>query len=308
MAIGGIEAKIGLLGRTLILIALLLFLLGLLTWSGVVRCNQVPMWCEVYEVFMGKPKVLIVYGDYGLGDPDLLQKTLRSPSVVGVHAPKLHIDHVNVGNLKEYRLVIVTRAKKVSTKQLKYFTEFVQSGGRLVWSGDAGTVLGKDDNYLYLDERYGESEKHEVIGPWARKQGEDIIAFDALLGVNYETNYCDVKKCGSEQPHVGTLIASVGREHRLIYGIKPGLSMDGDFAIVEPAAEASGTTVLSIDTFSHIIAEDGTDYGDAFPMIVTSGVGERVAYYAAPLETFVKEEREEKYFSLFKNMYYGMTR
>jgi hypothetical protein len=196
----------------------------------------------------------------------------------------------------------------MSTKQLKNFIEFVNSGGRLVWEGDAGTKLTKDDNFLFKDEKWGESEKHEIIGPWARKEGENIIAFDEVLGVNFKANFCDIKNCTSAFPKIGLLNAPGSNEHRLIKGLQPGFELHGNFSIVEQSFNGSGTIVLAVDTLSDIIGNDGINYGNSFPIIVTSGFGERVAYYAIPLENLAHPEQQKKSFVLLENMYYGMLR
>jgi len=42
------------------------------------------------------------------------------------------------------------------------------------------------------------------------------------------------------------------------------------------------------------------------PFIVTNGIGERVAYYATPIESFVSEEQPAKYRAIIEQLYYGM--
>ncbi len=54
--------------------------------------------------------------------------------------------------------------------------------------------------------------------------------------------------------------------------------------------------------------DSGKSYslGQKLPFIVSSGVGDRVAYYAAPIEGFVSEEQPQKNKALVEQLYYGL--
>ncbi len=328
--------------HVLIFLGLIVVLLFLLTWTGVIKCRVVPGWCDVYWSVTkgGQPRILIVTGNNGMGDPDLLKSALADPNYVHVQAQIQNIDLINLGNLKNYDLIIVEKARKISTGKLKVFMDYVNQGGRLVWTGDAGTELAEGDRLLYADE-VTEGEKHTAFGPWARRSGDDQVRFDEFLSVQYVTNFCMVKRC-TGIPWQGILVTDPGREHPLVYGIRQGLSLRGDFAIVKEVGDAVSTRVLSLDWGSNLIGTSGTDYtkaisdydanknyaienyptgstdkdkyaptrdyGTTFPIIVTSGYGERVAYYAVPPEQFVNPELKDKYFTIIENLYYGMLR
>jgi len=83
------------------IVVMIIVILFILTWGGLVKCNQIPMWCDVYEGVMGSPRVLIIHGDSGLGEPQLLKSILQDPEGVGVNAVDItHIDRISLGNLK----------------------------------------------------------------------------------------------------------------------------------------------------------------------------------------------------------------
>ena len=167
-------------------IGMVLLILGLITWSGVISCRDVPGWCSVYYAVKGPPRTLIVFGAEGLGNPDELAKLLRDPRfTAATNISRQEVDYVSAGNLKQFDLVIVTHARQMSTDKIRAFMEYVDSGGRLVWTGDAGTQLTKDDQFLYADD-VDVNATHELISPWARKDVEDdvMVRFDNYLSAD----------------------------------------------------------------------------------------------------------------------------
>lgn len=310
LEIGKVKIALKDIARLAVLILLLVGLLLVVTWAGIVKCSAIPGWCGVYESVFGKPKVVIVFGTDGLGDPTLLRQSLADPKLgVGVRPELVSIDFVSFGNLEKYDIVIVEHAATMTTAQMKAFIDYVvQKGGRLIWVADAGTKLGAKDKYLLKQERAGgviEPGKEEIIGPWSRKTDTgEIVTLDELLGVNYVANYCGLKPCTEDkEPFIGTLVPT--KEHPLVYGLSPYLQMYGDFSIVKDYD--TGTRALSVDYGSNIIDESkGISEGPVFPLIIQSGVGGKVVYYAVPPETFVKDTQKEKYYSIVQNMYLGI--
>ncbi|MCX8158099.1 MAG: hypothetical protein N3D73_00330 [Candidatus Diapherotrites archaeon] len=305
----------------IVLLFVLIFAL-LFAYSLFTRCGNIPLpgWCDIYWSILrydngGNPRVLIVYGDGGLGDHELLANIIQDPQHVGKRVFVRHIEEVSLGNLKNYDLVIVEECRRMSTDKMKMFIDYAISGGKkLVWIGDAGTELYQGDEMVKWKE-HPEYDKNsdEPISPWIRKKGENIISLEALLGVRYKTNYCDIKECkSSELPWVGTLNAE-DRTHKLVRGIKADLQMYGNFSIVEVISSAETKKVLDVDFGSSLITKDGNSLGRYFPIIVTSGFGENIAYYAIPPETMAsdkmpKNEEGEvlRYYSLVEKLYYGM--
>jgi hypothetical protein len=249
-----------------LLIALLVSLWFVVSWYFGCDVIPVPYSCDAYWGITrfadgGKARVLIVYGDGGLGDHQLLESVLQSPTSIGARPVSMHIDRVTGGNLRDYDLVIVEEAKQLSTAELKMFMDYVTGGGRLVWTGDAGTALETGDQVLFEFERPGGNDQNAVLSPWARKQGDSVIAFDEFLGVNFIGNFCELKRCAGT-PQVGILSAP-DRTHDLVRAIRPDLKMFGNFSVVQTRKDAYTNTVLVSDTFSDIISDTDT-YGNVF--------------------------------------------
>jgi hypothetical protein len=315
-----------------ILIALVFVLLFLLTFTGVMKCSQLPLagaaWCDVYwgvKTFVtGSPRVLIVYGDSGLGNPTgfgngSLEELLAEPTVLGVYSDTVHIGRVNFGNLRNYDLVIVERARQIETKQLRAFIDYAMlpTGGTLVWTGDAGTELGPNDHYLYTSDKDPDDDTNSIIGPWARRDGDEMISFDELLGVRTvdmeKIRFCELASCLKGQAiYGGNLETEPSGNHPLIRGISASLPLyffeDEDFAVVETLSGSVTTEVLSLDLGSELSAS-GSELERSLPLIVTSGIGERVVYYAMPPEYYANPKLatagKEPYLLPVENLYYG---
>ncbi|MFH1256178.1 MAG: hypothetical protein V1494_02695 [Candidatus Diapherotrites archaeon] len=277
-----------------LLIVMVLVLLGVVSW--VFGCSVIPLpkWCDAYWFVMGSPKVLIVHGSEGLGDPDLLRLSLSDPEHLGVRAQTQDLGRISLGNLKQYQLVIVEKAKKISTDKLKVFMDYVDQGGRLVWTGDAGTELDAGDEFLYKDE-LEEGKPHEIISPWMRKKDGKVVGFGDFLGVEFLGNFCDgkIKDCSEPFPAIG-VIDVPNTDHELVQAARQGLLLFGNMAITEAVEDAPSTIVASIDYRGSLITNDGRDLGRSFPLIITNGLGEKVAYYAIPPEQFVSDGLAEK--------------
>lgn len=296
----------------IILLVLVFGLLFLITWGGVIKCKTIPGWCNIYWGIVGQPKVLIVYGSGGLGDHLLLQQYMSDPKLIGVKPNTMNVNNINTGNLKNYSLVIVEEAKEISTEKLKAFIEYVNGGGRLVWTGDAGTELAQGDEYLYADEKT-EGATHEIIGPWTRKTGEDIISFDQLLSVNYVGNFCELKTCTADTDnYVGTLLPEASSSDPLVFGMASNLRFhvrpDEDFAIVKSISGTDTSELLSVQYGSNIYTNEQKLIGSSSPLIIKSGFGGRVAYYAMPPELYANPNISSDYqYTLpVENMYVGM--
>jgi hypothetical protein len=291
------KTAIGDLWHVVTLILLVALVLGIITWMGLIRCNQLPGWCQVYDPLYlsltGKKEVLIVYGDDGLGNPDLLFAKLRDPKLVGVIPYKTHISRIGQGNLQNYDLVIVEKARTMSTLKLQQFMDYVDAGGKLIWTGDAGTKLAAGDSLLYEDD-LDENAAHNAFSPWARRDGKNAVRFDSVISVSYLGNYCEVRDCGKNSP-VGRLLPEATGEHQLIYGMAENQQLYvnsdpldlRDFALVQEPESIGSKRILTLDYGSVLKGKEEQEFGRYFPVIVTSGVGEKIAYYAQPPEQFI---------------------
>lgn len=314
--------------KLIILFVLLAGLSFVLVHFNIVSCGfYSSAGCEVYYSIVagGKPKVLVVHGTEGIGDPGLLYDVLKS-NRIGATVNRRELALVTLPLLSEYQMVIVERAKKMGINHIKMFQEYVAKGGRLVWVGDAGTIAPENEsdlNYFLLrGQRKSGQSKTEYIGPWARRQGDKQVSLDYLLGVDYKANYCDLATCSD-----GLLVGFFEfpeQKHRLANGLSQQLPFYGNFSIVEPNENAYQRNVAFMNYGTNLIAtptqenfwlkKERQDFGKEFPVIVESGFGGRVAYYAFPPEYFVSDKMpldpktggRVAYWGLIENLYYGM--
>ncbi len=317
------------LQKSLTRLAIMLFLLaalaGVLVLTGILGCSAVPGGCELYYFAArgGAPKILVVYSDKGLGDPQKLAGLMNERDVLGTRAQTMDLEKLTYANVRDYDLIIVERAKKICSTKLKIFQYYAAAGGRLVWTGDAGTELcaggqpnersEQNDEYL-LASQHEEGAAPSIIGPWARKDGDKQLLFNEFLGVDYQGNYCDFGSCPPKS-EVGR-IEVTNTEHKLTYGLSPSLPYQGDFAIVKTQKSGEARVIATLDYGANLLGKgtgqpwlaQGTQYnfGRQLPFIVSNQVGERVAYYAAPIEALVGDNPKQRNKALVEQMYYGM--
>ncbi|MCR4368909.1 MAG: hypothetical protein NUV67_03315 [archaeon] len=296
-----------------ILLALVGTLIGILMFTGILGCNAIPGACEIYyQVFRGgAPSVLIAYGEGGLGNHEQLEQLMGNRDYLGVRAQSMPLERLSYGNVNEYDLIIVEEAKKICSSKLQVFQSYVNSGGRLVWTGDSGTELCDGDELL-LDRERNEGGSDAPLGPWARKQFGKQLSFDEFLGVNYKANYCGLSNCvaGVEAGRIEV----TDSQHKLVYGLSPSIKYEGDFAIIEINKGTNSRLVATLDYGTNFVGTspgypwlaggEKYDFGKTLPFIVSNQVGERVAYYAAPPEMLVNQK--EPYKAILEQMYYGL--
>ncbi|MFH0715141.1 MAG: hypothetical protein V1847_05360 [Candidatus Diapherotrites archaeon] len=295
-------------GKAVLLIALVLFFLGVLTWLGFVKSNSIPGWCDVYkpveQMLTGKRNIAIVYGPEGdgLGNPEKLAQALRNPNIAGTQADLVPLNRINQGNLQDYEIVIVTRAATMSAQQLQYFGDYIDQGGKLVWTGDAGSK-GPDSERLYQDD-LDVNAPHTLLDPWERKlEGKAVMLGKNYLSVEYVKNFCDAAPGGCGQDNmVGDLVTVGAATHPLIYGISSSLKLYGNFSLVKEPSSIGSRRVLSVDYGTNLQIEGVGDLGSVFPVIVTTGLGEKVTYYALPLESWL-EQKDQEYPTFISNLY-----
>jgi hypothetical protein len=287
--------------RIVVALVLVVVLLGLLTWTGIVRCSMIPGWCEVYYSVLGQPRVLIAHCGNGMGDPEDFRLELGNPAGPNIRARVGDLRNLSAENLKEYQLIVVEHCRRMSTKSMKDLLSYADAGGKMVWTGDAGAELGPGDEFLYEDE-LKEDANHSIIGPWARKSEGYVVNLENYLSVSYKGTYCGVTGCDPDTQFISGQLIPVDNDHPLIYGMQSGIAFKGDFAVVAEKGGVGTKRVLNIDTDTGIVA-GGQNLGQVLPFIVTSGVGERIAYYAFPPEHLAKQQ----YRVLFENLYYGMV-
>ncbi|HLC36729.1 MAG TPA: hypothetical protein VJK05_03945 [archaeon] len=289
-----------------VLIALVLLILGLVTWLGVIRCSLIPGWCNIYYGVLGEPRILIVYGDDGLGSPQKLYEYLRDPRTVSADVQIRHMQSLNVENLKRFNLVIVEKAKTMSTDQMKMFIDYADAGGKIIWTADAGTALAPGDEQLKKSDIFVDG-SDELIGVWARKGTSTrnfglIINLENTISVHFEGNYCEKNSCTSND-RAGKLIP-IDSDHFLVYGIRSDLTYFGDFSVVSDVKGVGTQKIMDIDTDRPVKINDKS-LGENHPIILSSGLfSQKVFYYAVPIEQLITEPNN--YSEFIRNLYYGI--
>ena len=127
---------------------LVIILLFVLVNFGYMRPCDISGFENIYYAIKGQPRVAIVtdtsVGALGVGDPEALRSLIARET--GQFPEQLPAEFITSSNvLDNYQMVIVERSKTMSTQTLRAFQSYVQKGGRLVWIGDAGTLLGPND-------------------------------------------------------------------------------------------------------------------------------------------------------------------
>jgi len=280
-----------------------------LTWSNLIQCGIVPGWCTVYYDIVGHPRVLIAYGNDGLGNPYKLETIFQNRDILGARTVTRNIDNITSGTLGEYDVVVVTRAKTMGVDKLQMFQDYVNDGGRLVWTGDAGTtgLLGEKDPKDY-------NVKNASLG-WTRITNDDtILEFNNTISAEYIDNYCNIVNCSGPTAYVGNLMHN--EDSIISQELLPNANMAGDFAVVKLINNTSTVKDLWLDHRADIIdkSANATDY-DRYPaIIIISGLGGKTVYSAIPLEFFVDVDSDEYrtgntgmfYATIIENLYYHL--
>ncbi len=316
--------------RIIIIIILIIILLFSFVWAGYIRCSKIPGMCQIYwgiQTFVTgiqQPNILILYDPTdinGLGNPYLLQKALTENISGGYHPQLKPITYFSKDTLQGVSLVIVDKARKISTTKLETLMDYVQTGGRLIWIGDAGVELEEqNERYATVQDITEDSNDTTQLGNWARVNGDWVLRFDEFLGVKYITNYCNLKECKTKEYEIpngakikiknpeqinGNLVANTSNS--LTYGLKEYLPNNNDFAIVETLS-AGYEAPLKLDYGTKLFSENyNGGLGPVFPLIVISN-NKKVIYYAIPPEYFIEPEDKDKYYSIIENMLDGILK
>ncbi len=272
-----------------ILLISLVAILYLATRYGYVHCSFLPHWCSIYKqlntAIYGRvyPNIILLYGDSGLGDPDITVNYIRK--VCGYHIVKQNVDTVSLGNLQAYDVVIVEHAKRLSAEQLSTLWDFVAGGGKLVMIGDAGTEAPNPDEYLTWKD-LGEKNREGIVNPWDRKKEDGtVIRFGTyVLGLKYVGNG------GLENEFSGDVYFN---EDMMTDGLPRSLDLKTKFA----ATEIVGSSVFGPQTVAAVISDTNTIDGvkPPFPAIVR--IGYRIVYLAYP-----PEEAGEQHMLIYYNL------
>ena len=126
------------LPHVILLGVLLLVLLVVVTKFKWIHCSQVPGdWCSVYCSINGHSRVAIVSGDDGTGDPQLLYNLTSSKRLTFLEP--YPAEGISTSLLRNYELVIFEKMRRITPYQEKAIKEYADTGGSIIWVGDAGT-------------------------------------------------------------------------------------------------------------------------------------------------------------------------
>jgi hypothetical protein len=295
----------------LVLLGLLFILLLILSWTNILPCSKLPGWCAVFYKIKGAPNILIVYGDSGMGDPIILKNLLSNRDVVpkqfGGNVILKKLDLISLDTLEQYDVVIVERARKITTAQMQIFSDYITKNprqGKLIWTGDAGTEMGADDEIYAVQKQVWNQydlnytiETEKYPSPLARKtQDGRIIEMNKLLGVKYlfSENY------GNEQKLIGTFAKALNNSYTR--GIKEGISIySKGFVINEVYPDATILGVLEAAPRPDL----NIQYERNSVPLITTNLNGRIAYYSIPPEWLFDKERNI-YKAFILNMYEGI--
>lgn len=329
--------------KKVIFLGILAFLLlTILTWTNIIKCNQLGNgWCNVYWGLMGPPKILIAHGYDGLGNAQKLQDVFANRDILGVRTTLKDLKFLAPGTLAKYDLVIVTQAKTMTAEEVAMFYDYAQNGGKLIWTGDAGTGITNNeqtpqtmydleyknitiDNAITPEEEQILRNLANNVGvniddktltvtagtintPWTRitKDGKVLKFGNEILSAEYRDNYCLKANCTTAtRDYIGNL--NHNEDSPISFKLSPSLPLNGDFSLVDVVYNTTTKIDLMLDTRAVIISKNGqTDYGKTnYPIIIISGLGEKVIYSGVPLENFVDLETPIIYQQINTGMFY----
>jgi len=184
----------------LVLVGLLLILLVILTRYKWIHCSEVvkfgPVniptnWCQFYCENLHGPgsNIAIVYGDDGIGDPNLLYNKIQAVRPYAVPV-MIKISDFAYSGLKNFDLVIVKKARRLTPTQANAIASYMTTGGTLVWVGDSGTEFYISDEErqeaLRLNgTRPGYYENYVKVLNWTNSVGFGPV-LSSYLGVKFQ--------------------------------------------------------------------------------------------------------------------------
>lgn len=156
------------LTHLVVLAVLVVVLLVVLTKFQWIHCSAIPGWCNVYcdVITRSHAQVALIYGPpgSGIGNPVASDLETRGSFENEIRALRpdiallpISVDDLSAGLLKRYDVVILERARRMSTRQIRVLTDFVERGGTLVFVGDSGAEQYVDPYDLLLAQQENQS-------------------------------------------------------------------------------------------------------------------------------------------------------
>ncbi|MFH1257658.1 MAG: hypothetical protein V1658_01875 [Candidatus Micrarchaeota archaeon] len=250
-----------------ILVFILLFVLTKFKWM---QCTQVPGdWCSLYCSVSGNPRIAYIQGEGGIGDSLALSNEIRKNRLY-TFAEAIPINGISSGVLKNYELIIVEGAKRMTPLQVNALYEYASSGGGILWIGDSGS-----ERYL-SDADIQDALRHNMTSPgyYERvvKAVNDTRGFgptiESFLKLNYEKS----------ETGKNLTIKIISKDHPFTKGLKTEFQIPAtELSIVNPNSPSSSILAYAYGT------ESCTEKKPC-PAIIASRFSGPVAYVAFPLE------------------------
>jgi len=260
---------------------LILVALVLATKFGLIHCSQVPYWCDGYRqiisTFHGRsyPSILVLYGDSGMGDPHLLYRIIEEQCRLYVDLD--HVDTVSFGNLENYDVVIVERARVLSPEQMDMLWEFTAKGGKILIIGDVGVEAEAPSQFVTVEDVNEDANTVEqrVLNNWDRKDefGRYVLFGTKFLGLRNLGNYCSEEECS-----VSGRISF--KRDVLTAGLPSRVPFPLNFTVVEDLRFSSLGPHTTVATIDGVASVQGAK--PPYPAIVRTGY--RMIYMAFPPE------------------------
>lgn len=295
------------LTHLVVLAVLVVVLLVVLTKFQWVHCSQIPGWCNIYcdVIVRSHSQVAILYGPEGDGignpyiDPDhpgSLEEKIRSlrPDIALVPIP---VADLSQGLLRRYDVIILERAKTLTSLQTRVLSDYLERGGTLVMVGDSATVHTIDPYDVLTAETenasfYRELSRQLVI----RNQSWDSQYAKDSLKAFQETEWFDILNDSSRvRTGFRLLKAAVAADYnRTVYRSRGHYS---NLTIVRPDHLVSKGLVHTLtNTFIQeyaIVRADPSsadvlafleDGSQRYPGIIETRFAGKVIYFAFPPE------------------------
>lgn len=255
--------------------------LTLATKFGLIHCSQVPYWCDGYRsvisTFYGRtyPSIIILHGDTGMGDPQLLYRIIEDSCQLFVDIDR--VDAVSLGNLDSYDVVIVERARTLAPEHMDTLWEFVAKGGKILLIGDVGVDVETPEEYVTVEDT--NTAESKILNTWDRKDefGRHILFGTRFLGLRYIGNYCSGDDCSVS----GTISF---KQDILTKGLPSRVPFPQNFAIVEDLRSSSLGPHTTVATIEGVAPIQGAK--PPYPAILRTGY--RMVYLAFPPEELWK--------------------
>lgn len=284
------------LPHLIVLAVLVVVLLVVLTKFQWIHCSAIPGWCNIYcnQIIRSNPQVALLYGDEGIGDPQLLENAIRRVRPNIVLAP-IRTEDLSSGLLKRFDLVIMTHAKNISSRQTTVLFDYLQKGGSMILVGDSATSHYYDPYDVLLAERanqtfydrldrelalrnltYSSSFANLSIRNWRKGEDYDILVNRTVTRTGFRKLTAAVAAAYNRTvSRRGTFInlSIANYDHLIGRGLVKEFTTEArEYAIVHP--DPASTDILAF-------IKEGTN---RYPGIMETRFAGRVLYFAFPPE------------------------